>query len=124
MKKLLIPFSCCMSVFAQVNTLPATPENIEKFEQIIDIRTPNEWRETGIIKDAKTIQLIQDKDAFLNKIKEQIDITKPFAVICRSGSRSRFAVEMLNKPELNITNLNGGMSGLIKAGYQTVPYKD
>lgn len=124
MKKFILPFMCCASALAQINSLPATPENVEKFEQIIDVRTPKEWRETGIIKGAKTIQLIQDRDRFLEQIKSQIDITKPFAIVCRSGNRSSFAAHLIDHHDFNITNLDGGMNSLIKAGYETIPYKD
>ncbi|MDL0088819.1 rhodanese-like domain-containing protein [Campylobacter gastrosuis] len=124
MKRFLLPFACFSSIFAQINVLEATPENVAKFEQIIDVRTPEEWRETGIIKGAKTISLTQDKERFLNEIKANVDLKKPIAIICRSGRRSDFAARMIDGDGLDITNLDGGMSHLINLGYETTPYKD
>ncbi|CAD7288526.1 rhodanese-like domain-containing protein [Campylobacter suis] len=123
MKKTLLFSACCaVGAFAQINVLPATPANIEKFEQIVDIRTPAEWRDTGIINGAKTIVFSKDKEKFIEAIKEQVDITKPFAIICRSGGRTASAAQMLDEADMNVTNLDGGMNLLIKSGYMTTPY--
>lgn len=123
MKKTILAFACAASVFAQNGAMLATPENIAKFDQIVDIRTPSEWAETGIIKGAKTITLNRDKEQFLKDIKAQIDTTKPFAIICRSGGRSAYAIQMLQNDNLNITNLDGGMIMLLNSGYTTTPYQ-
>lgn len=124
MKSTLLNFACAVGACAHINTIPATPANIAKFDQVIDIRTSMEWFDTGIIKGAKTITFNSDKDKFLKAIKEQIDITKPFAIICRSGVRTAFAAKILDDHGMNITNLDGGMNLLLELGYVTTPYKD
>ena len=40
---------------ADVKTIPVTPDVIKNYDQIVDIRTPSEWQDTGIIAGAKTI---------------------------------------------------------------------
>ena len=77
-----------------------------------------------MIKGAKTITFnATDKEGFLNELKANVDLKKPVALICRSGRRSAAAAAMIDSPELNIINLDGGMGSLINQGYETVPYQ-
>jgi len=78
--------------FAEISTVQVSPEAIKNYEQIVDIRTPAEWMETGVIKGAKTITFnATDKEGFLNELKANVDLKKPVALICRSGRRSAAA---------------------------------
>ncbi|MFC2492335.1 MAG: rhodanese-like domain-containing protein [Campylobacter curvus] len=114
---------CVSAAFAKIQTLEASPQNVEKFEQIVDVRTPGEWQETGVIKGAKLVTLVNDKGEFLAKLKDSgVDLSKPVAFICRSGRRSLAAANLADSADANITNLDGGMSGLISKGYKTEPY--
>ena len=114
---------CVSAAFAKIETLEASPQNVEKFEQIVDVRTPSEWQETGVIKGAKLVTLVNDKGEFLAKLKDSgVDLSKPVAFICRSGRRSLAAANLADSADANITNLDGGMSGLISKGYKTEPY--
>ncbi|CAD7287547.1 hypothetical protein LMG7974_00426 [Campylobacter majalis] len=124
MKYILSIFIFVSLAFSQITTLPATVDNISKIQQIIDIRTPEEWRETGIIEGAHTLTLVQNKEIFWNKIMSMVDTSKPFALICRSGKRSALAAKLIDKENLDIINLDGGMNYLIHNGYKTTPYKD
>lgn len=123
MKRVLILGILAVISSAKIQTVPVSPAEVEKFNQIIDVRTPQEWKETGIIKGAKTVTLINDKELFLKKIQAEVDVTKPFAIICRSGHRSLQAAKLIDSPDFDITNLDGGMSSLVSQGYITVPYK-
>lgn len=123
MKKLVFLFSCFLVSFAEVKFLPATPSNIDKFEQIIDVRIPIERRELGIIKKAKVVEFSKDKDKLWNNITSVIDPSKPFAIICRSGRRSKFIADLIDTPDLDITILEGGIRSLVEEGYITTPYK-
>ncbi|EJP75239.1 MULTISPECIES: rhodanese-like domain-containing protein [Campylobacter] len=114
---------CVSAAFAKIETLEASPQNVEKFEQIVDVRTPSEWQETGVIKGAKLVTLVNDKGEFLAKLKDSgVDLSKPVAFICRSGRRSLAAANLADSADANITNLDGGMSGLISKGYKAEPY--
>lgn len=123
MKKILFALLLSNLAFGKVINIPVTLENIKNFDQIIDIRTPDEWRATGIVKNAKMVQLINDKEKFLEQIKAQIDIAKPFAIICQSGRRSSIAANIIDDESLEIINLQGGMGSLILQGYETEPVK-
>ncbi|MCD8213053.1 MAG: rhodanese-like domain-containing protein [Campylobacter sp.] len=114
---------CASAASAKITTIEPTLESIEKYDQIVDIRTPGEWQETGVIKDAKLVTLVNDKDVFLANLKDAgIDTSKPFALICRSGRRSMAAARLIDNEKMDITNLDGGMSGLMSKGYKTAPY--
>ena len=81
--------------------------------QIIDIRTPNEWKQ-GVLKGAILVNLTDNNgefnEKFLENIKEKIDPNKKIAVICRSGVRSLRASELLvQNGYKDVINLSGGM---------------
>ncbi|MDO5045432.1 rhodanese-like domain-containing protein [Campylobacter sp.] len=123
MKKLFLLCAVLSVVFAKIETVNVTPENIKNYEQIIDIRTPMEWYQTGTIKGAKLITFDPyDKEKFLKELGENFDLKKPIALICRSGNRSFNAARMIDSDNLNIINLNGGMGSLIRQGYEPTPY--
>ena len=123
MRKILLLGAAAAMAFAEISTVQVGPEAIKNYEQIVDIRTPAEWMETGVIKGAKTITFnATDKEGFLNELKANVDLKKPVALICRSGRRSA-AAAMIDSPELNIINLDGGMGSLINQGYETTPYQ-
>ena len=124
MRKFILLGAAAAMAFAEITTVQVSPEAIKNYEQIVDIRTPSEWAETGVIKGGKTITFNPaDKDGFLNELKANLDLKKPVALICRSGRRSAAAAMAIDSPELNIINLDGGMSSLINQGYETAPYQ-
>ena len=88
---------------------------IKKHIPIVDIRTTGEWRETGLLKGAIPIMFFNERGqydvkAFLKELSAKVDTKKTFALICRTGSRTRMVTEFLSK-ELgyNVINLTGGM---------------
>ncbi|MBL0708925.1 MAG: rhodanese-like domain-containing protein [Sulfurimonas sp.] len=96
---------------------------------IVDIRTPPEWEQTGIVKDAITLMFFNESGAydikgFLDELNKKVDTTKPFALICRTGSRTKIVSQFLSK-ELgyDVINLQGGMMYLKGMKIPTVPYK-
>ncbi len=99
---LLLLFS--LSLFAGVKDL-----DIEKFDMaknegipVIDIRTPSEWRETGVIKGSHTIMFFDqsgryDLKSFLERLsKLGINKEKPFILVCRSASRTKMLGDFLS----------------------------
>ncbi|BCX79808.1 rhodanese-like domain-containing protein [Campylobacter sp. 19-13652] len=113
---------------AEIKTVDVTPDSVSQYPQIIDVRTPDEWRETGIVEGALTIDIVGNKQKFAQEVLSKIDPTKPVALICRTGRRSTYAANFLEEElakqgiKLEIINLNGGVVSLIKQGYHTVPY--
>ncbi len=116
-------------LFAEVQHITATPDFFEKEIPVIDIRTPGEWKQTGIVKGAHTIMFFDERggynvDAFLAELNKVIKKDQPFALICRTGSRTAMISDFLDK-ELGykVINLRGGMVELTRHGYKSSPYQ-
>ena len=116
MKKILFTLLLFISSLYSsiINEYPSL-KLIEEKTPIVDIRTPGEWIETGILKNAIPLMFFDERgrydvQGFLTKLNEKVDTTKPFALICRTGSRTKMLSMFLSK-ELGyqIINLEGGM---------------
>jgi len=130
MKKLLFGLLICgATLYAEVQHIEVTPEFLTKGITIIDVRTPGEWRQTGIIKGAKTIMFFDDHggyniDKFLAELNKVVKKDEPFALICRTGSRTAMISDFLDK-ELGykVIDLQGGMVKLMQEGYVPADFK-
>jgi rhodanese-related sulfurtransferase len=97
---------------------------------IVDIRTPGEWRETGLLQGAIPIMFFDERgnyDArkFLQELNKKVDTKKPFALICHTGSRTSMVSPWLAKEfGYDVINLKGGMEYATKVSHlPTLPYK-
>lgn len=96
---------------------------------IVDIRTPSEWVETGVVKNSIPIMFFNERggydvNSFLEKLNKKVDTTKPFALICRTGSRTKLLSEFLSKQlGYDVIDLQGGIMFLKAMNLPTVPYK-
>ncbi|PSM51389.1 putative rhodanese-related sulfurtransferase [Campylobacter blaseri] len=122
MKKILLSLIVlCGLAYASIAFVEATPQAVEnETYQLIDVRTPSEWEETGVIKNAHKISVTTSDMKSYNQhfiddiLSANIDPDKPVALICRSGSRSRKAAKILEKNGFKyVINLNGGVNSLI-----------
>ena len=96
---------------------------------VIDIRTPQEWSSTGIIKGAKKMMFFTpnggaDVPNFMFKLGNLIkDKSKPFIIYCAHANRTKKLGEWLTKNLgfKNVYELKGGIEyGWINKGYKTV----
>lgn len=81
---------------------------------LIDIRTPEEWKETGVPATAHAITMHQDPRAFTEKLLAAMegDRTRPVALICRTGNRSsNLRAEMRRAGFANVADVGEGMAG-------------
>ena len=83
---------------------------------LIDIRTPPEWKETGIAKGAKLINMLHPQGApgFTNALLDQVkgDKNAPIALICRTGNRSTQVQRYLQSQGFTqVYNVREGMAG-------------
>ncbi|QFR49571.1 rhodanese-like domain-containing protein [Sulfurimonas lithotrophica] len=130
MKKIItLLFVLSISIFAELKNEYPTQKLIDSKIPIIDIRTPPEWVETGLVKGAIPIMFFDERarydiPKFLNTLNKKIDTTKPFALICRTGSRTKILSEFLSS-ELNykVINLLGGMVYIKAKGLPIEAYK-
>jgi rhodanese-related sulfurtransferase len=116
------------SLFAELKQEWATENFLKKNVKIIDIRTPAEWRETGIVKGSYTIMFFDEKGnydvpKFLKELDNVVKKDEQFALICRVGSRTGMVAEFLSKDVgYRVINLKGGIMKLISEGYRPVRY--
>ncbi|EAK0952443.1 rhodanese-like domain-containing protein [Campylobacter lari] len=122
MKKILLSLMLCTSfVLAEVKNIDINADILENY-QVIDVRKPSEWVQTGTIKNAIKISFYNEdgslNENFVEEIKK-ISSNKPIAIVCRSGLRSAKASALLNQNGIEVTNLKGGMNALLSQGYET-----
>ena len=131
MKKIIILALFIGQLFAVTNIQP-TKQNIIKLQKqnipIVDIRLPSEWKATGVIPNALKITFFSSSGGinpnFLNELaKHHITEKSKFAIICRTGHRSKIAAQILEKNGYkNIIDLKGGMFSLFKDLLKEVKY--
>ena len=118
-----------VSLFAELKNEYASQKLLKSKIPIVDIRTPEEWRETGLIKGAIPIEFFTkegtyDVRAFLKELNAKVDTTKPFALICRTGSRTQIVSQFLSqKLHYKVINLLGGMMYAQGKNLPILPYK-
>lgn len=118
-----------VALFAELINQYPTQKLINSKTPIVDIRTPAEWYDTGLVYDSIPIRFFDERGRynvreFLDKLNKKVDTTKPFALICRTGSRTKVVSEFLSS-QLNykVINLLGGIVYLQAKGIRLKPYK-
>lgn len=76
--------------------------------QLVDVRTTQEHA-AGAIRDAQLIDV--KRDDFAQQVDARLDKSRPVAVYCRSGVRSRKAAWILVDKGFTVYNLDGGYTG-------------
>ena len=96
---------------------------IKKEIKIIDVRTQNEWKSTGIIKGSFLISLLNKNKKFIFKdwyemFNNKFGSNKSVIFICASGVRSNYISNLVKqkKPDLIIYNLRKGINYWIRSG--------
>ena len=116
------------SLFAELKQEWASEKFLQKNIKVIDIRTPAEWRETGIVKGSYPIMFFDeegnyDVPKFLKALDKVVKKDEQFALICRVGSRTGMVSDFLaNKMGYKVINLKGGIMKLMSEGYKPVRY--
>lgn len=81
---------------------------------LIDIRTPEEWRETGVAPGAARVDFYRGPKALLESILQLVggDRSRPIALICRTGNRTTQAQKLLMEHGFTqVYNVREGMAG-------------
>jgi len=104
-----IIFSCSQTAIKGVTLLdPVQFEGkIQEINvQLVDVRTPNEWK-SGVIANPLKIDFLESN--FKEKI-EKLNKSKPIAIYCKSGGRSGQAAKLLSENGFKeIYDLKGGI---------------
>jgi rhodanese-related sulfurtransferase len=85
---------------------------------LIDVRSPQEWRQTGLPQGARTVTIHQRATSFLDGILAAAsgDKDKPIALICATGMRSKRAQQFLETQGFtNVVSVDGGLFGTPRA---------
>jgi len=101
---------------------------MQKNVPVIDIRTPSEWRETGVIKGSHKLMFFDERgkydvqkwlDSFNKVVKDK---NQPFILVCRTASRTNMVGQFLANQEgyKNVYDLKGGIVHWKRTGKQTV----
>ena len=96
--------------------------------QFVDVRDPNEWTSSGVIKNAVgasrgMLEFMADPDSpYYNKAFDQ---NKRLVLYCAKGPRSALAAWCLKQMGFdNVCYLNGGLNAWMSAGEETTHYAD
>ncbi|MBN2816708.1 MAG: rhodanese-like domain-containing protein [Campylobacterales bacterium] len=118
-----------LSLFADYKNAYLTQEILDSELPIVDVRTEPEWKETGLLKGAIPIVFFSEQgkplvNSFLKELNAKVDTSKPFAIICHTGSRTSVIAPWLSKElNYNVINLLGGMDYATKGlKLPTYPY--
>ncbi len=117
------------SLFSELTNEYPSQKLLDAKTPIVDIRTPPEWVETGLIRGAIPIMFFDTRggyniENFLKELNKKVDTTKPFALICRTGSRTKILSQFLsNEMHYKVINLEGGMVYVKGKNLPVVPYK-
>ncbi|MEA3229262.1 MAG: rhodanese-like domain-containing protein [Campylobacterota bacterium] len=117
------------SIYASVTNEYPSKKILDSNIPIVDIRTTGEWVETGLLKGAIPIMFFNERggydvQGFLNELNRKVDTKKPFAIICRTGSRTRMLSQFLSKDMgYDVINLSGGMVYAKTKKLAILPYK-
>ena len=69
---------------------------------IVDVRRSSEWEQTGVIPNSILLTFFDEKGDYnyhqwYEKLRLEINESKPVILICRSGKRSKIIAQMMNE---------------------------
>ncbi len=114
------------SVGMQIGVKNVSNTELETLQQrgvtLIDIRLPEEWQQTGVVKDSQLLTFFNANGSvnpqFVSKATTMVAKGGEVAIICRTGNRSLAAADMLVKAGIypRVYNVTQGITGWIGAG--------
>ncbi len=130
MKKfMLLLLLLASTLFAEVEHLYMSQKIIDSNMPIVDIRTPAEWRDTGLVKGSIPIVFFDEKgnydvQAFLKELNSKVDTSKKFVLICNTGSRTRLLADFLSQNlHYDVIDILGGIRYAMRQKLPIEPYK-
>ena len=96
--------------------------------KVVDIRTPMEWQQTGIVPGSYTITFFDemgnyDAMGFLKAMDSLGGKDVEIGLICRTGSRTAQIASFMAQEGYNVKNLAGGVMKLMHEGYDLEAYR-
>ena len=115
-----LPFLLLTACLSEAGPNFSAPEAFEQVKSgevtLIDIRTPPEWRQTGVAEGARRIDMRNPRgpEGFAAEVLKAVDGDKhaPIALICRTGNRTtHMQKELLTRGFTQVYNVKEGMAG-------------
>ena len=103
------------TLFAEVKHQYIDNNLVKSGIAIVDIRTPGEWKNTGLVKGSIPIMFFDERGAynvenFMTQLNQKVDTKKEFVLICNSGSRTWILADFLSKKfGYKVINIKGGI---------------
>lgn len=99
---------------------------LEQGVPIIDVRRPEEWRQSGVVKGSHLITFFDkqgryDLNAWMAQLSKIAATDDPFILICRTGSRTRTISRFLDQKLAyhKVHNVTRGITDWIAKGNAT-----
>jgi len=117
------------ALFAEVVQIDSEQlkELLEAGVTVIDVRTPPEWEQTGIVEGSLPIMFFNQKrqpltEQWMQQVSRIITPQDELVLICRTGSRSGLIATYLTKQHqfVRVYNVQRGIREWIKQGNKTV----
>ncbi|MDC1066390.1 rhodanese-like domain-containing protein [Alphaproteobacteria bacterium] len=116
------------NVFAE--TIDINNDEIKKLIKnnvpIVDIRTSDEWNQTGVIPNSILLTFFKKNgtynfETWHKELGYVIDTNKPYVLICRSGRRTKIVSEMINKKiDKLVYNASFGINSWLQSNLKVV----
>lgn len=94
---------------------------------VIDVRTPKEWQQTGIVEGSIPIMFFDEKrkahaQKWIHQASAHIAPENEVILICRSGNRSKTIANYLSQQHgyKRVYNAKGGIKQWLRHGNKTV----
>jgi len=128
MHKVILWFLCfgtwsqvCLAEVRLMSILEAQKRVSTGILLLIDVRSPGEWRDTGLATGAVPISIHREDglEGFVSEVRDRTNgnQSRQIALICASGIRSARAARALNKAGYTrLFNIREGMRGNLKDG--------
>jgi rhodanese-related sulfurtransferase len=119
--------SALMAEFKEVS-VNELEDMMKKNIPIIDIRTPGEWKETGVIKGSHKIMFFDERGGYnvekwLNEFSKYVkDKDQPFVLVCRTASRTKMVGKFLDAQMgyKHVNDLKGGIMKWMRSNKEVV----
>ena len=106
------------SLYSNINNAELA-KLLEDKVTLVDIRRPEEWKQTGVVAGSNMITLFDSRGRvnpdFVSELQKVSSPDKPVILICRTGNRTRAASTMLVKQleYQKVYNVTRGIKGWI-----------
>jgi len=131
-KKIIFIFllTCFAKSYVFAETIDINNDEIKKLIKnnvpIVDIRTSDEWNQTGVIPNSILLTFFKKNgtynfETWHKELGYVIDTNKPYVLICRSGRRTKIVSEMIDKKiDKLVYNASSGINSWLQSNLKVV----